>query len=141
MELADSRTLANLKAALQRKAVTNRLYLWLARQADTEGRRDLARLFREVAEGETLHALGMMEHLRKSGDPITGGPMEGWESHLANAVDASRQEAEKLFPDWAEVARQEGFTDVAEWFDALSRAEANHADRFVRYKEALYGSD
>lgn len=139
MELKGSQTHENLKAAFARKAMTNRLYLFLARQADNEGRRDLARLFREVADGETLHGFGLMEHLRTAGDPITGNPMDGWEAYLQNAVDASKQEAETLFPKMAEQARADGFAEIGEWFDSLAKAEANHGDRFVRYKESLYG--
>jgi len=138
VELKGSKTHESLSAALVRKAVANRLYLYLAKQADNEGRRDLARLFRETADGETLHAFGLLEHIKTVGDPLNGSPMGGWEDYLKNAIEASREEAEKVFPGFAQAARDEGFADIADWFDALAKGETVHADRFQRYKESLY---
>jgi rubrerythrin len=137
MELKGSATHANLKAAFARKAMTDRLYRFCAKLADNEGRRDLARLFRELADGETMHAHGLMEHLRAAGDPVTDAPMAGWESWLQNAADASRAEAETLFPEMAAKARADGFAEIAEWFDSLSAAEARHAERLTAYRDGL----
>jgi rubrerythrin len=139
MELKGTPTHENLRSAFVRKAAAGRLYLYLAKTADNEGRRDLARLFRELSDGETLHCHGLMEHLKAAGDPVTGGSMAGWEAYFQNAVDASQEEAEKLFPAFAAQARADGFEDIAEWFESLSRAEANHASRLLQYKETLYG--
>lgn len=138
MDLKGSQTQANLKLALARKAQANRLYLYLAKLSDNEGRRDLARLFRDIAEGESLHALGLLQHMRKAGDPLTGVPLDGWENFVLSAVEGSKEEATKIFPEMAAKAREEGFADVAEWFESLARAEGTHAARFQKYKDGLY---
>lgn len=137
MDLKGSQTHAGLKLAFARKAQANRLYLFLAKLSDNEGRRDLARLFRDIAEGEALHAHGLLQHLRKAGDPLTGAPLETWEHFTQAAIEASKEEATKLFPEMAAKAREEGFAEIADWFDSLARAETAHADRFTRYKDNL----
>src|SRR5438067_11800199 len=70
--LRNSKTHENLKAAFAGESQANRRYIYLAKQADVEGRPDLAGLFRDTAEGETGHAHGHLEYLQEVADPATG---------------------------------------------------------------------
>src|SRR5258706_10605237 len=72
--LHDTKTLENLKAAFAGESQANRRYLYFAKMADVEGQPDIAGLFRDTAEGETGHAHGHLEYLRRGGRPATGGP-------------------------------------------------------------------
>ncbi len=45
-------------------------------------------------------------------------------------VAGETQEAEAMYPGMAKQAREEGFDDVAEWFETLAKAEKSHARRF-----------
>src|SRR5947199_8858657 len=84
--LRNSKTHENLKAAFAGESQANRRYIYFAKQADVEGRPDLAGLFRDTAEGETGHAHGHLEYLQEVGDPATGEPIGDTENNLKGAV-------------------------------------------------------
>ena len=70
--LKGTKTHENLKSAFAGESQANRRYLYFAKQADVEGRPDIAGLFRDTAEGETGHAHGHLEYLEQVGDPVLG---------------------------------------------------------------------
>ena len=74
-ELKGSKTHANLKDAFAGESQANRRYLYFAKVADVEGYPDVAGLFRDTAEGETGHAHGHLDYLKRVGDPATGEPI------------------------------------------------------------------
>ncbi len=130
--LKGSKTHDNLKAAFAGEAQANRRYLYFARQADVEGFPEVAGLFRDTAEGESGHAQGFLDFLRRVGDPVTGLPIGTTAANLEAAVAGETMEYTKLYPEMAATARQEGFPEIAEWFETLAKAERNHAERFQR---------
>ena len=69
--LKNSRTGENLKVAFSAEAQANRRYLYFAQKADLEGHSAAAVVFRVVAEGETGHAHGHLDYLKRVGDPVT----------------------------------------------------------------------
>ena len=131
-QLEGTRTHATLKDAYAHEAQANRRYLYFARQADLDGFPEIAGLFRDTAEGETSHAHGHMDFLKRVGDPVTGLPVGGTERDLESAIAGETEEAERGYPEMAKTAREEGFAEIAEWFETLARAERNHAERFNR---------
>ena len=76
MALKGSKTEQNLKDAFAGESQANRRYLYFAGKADVEGYNDVAAVFRSTAEGETGHAHGHLDFLKKVGDPATGKPIE-----------------------------------------------------------------
>jgi rubrerythrin len=130
MTLKESRTAANLRTAFANEAQANRRYLYFARQADVEGYPEIAGLFRDTAEGETSHAVGFLDQLIKIGDPVTGLPIGNTISNLEDAIAGETEEFTKYYPEMARTAREEGFEEIARWFESLARAEKNHAERF-----------
>jgi len=132
MDLNDSKTLQNLKDAFAGESMANRRYLYFARQADVEGQPDIAGLFRDTAEGETGHAHGHLDYLRKVGDPATGLPIGDTKLNLAAAIHGETHEYTDMYPGMAKTAREEGFDEIADWFETLARAEKSHAGRFRR---------
>ena len=129
-DLQGSRTHQNLKDAFASECQANRRYLYFARLADIEGYPEIAGLFRDTAEGETGHAHGHLDYLRKIGDPATGMPIGTTKVNLDSAIAGETTEHSEMYPRMAKVAREEGFPEVAEWFDTLAKAEGNHAARF-----------
>ena len=129
--LNGTETLENLKRAFAGEAQANRRYVYFARQADVEGYPEIAGLFRDTAEGETGHAAGDLDWLKRIGDPITALPIGTTEKNLAAAVAGEMLEATETYPRMAAVARREGFDDIADWFEMLARAERHHATRFT----------
>jgi rubrerythrin len=129
-ELVGSKTHENLKEAFAGESQANRRYLWFAQKADVEGYPDVAMLFRSVAEGETGHAHGHLDFLAEVGDPATGEPIGETEANLKSAVAGETYEYTEMYPGFARIARDEGFTFIAEWLETLARAERSHAGRF-----------
>ena len=131
------KTHTNLKEAFAGESQANRRYLYFAKVADVEGHPDLAGLFRDTAEGETGHAHGHLDYLKRVGDPATGEPI-GDTHEEPQGVDRGRDvRVHADVPGFAKTAREEGFTEIAEWFETLARAERSHAGRFQKGLDSL----
>lgn len=135
-----SKTHDNLKAAFAGESQANRRYLYFARRADIEGYPDIGGLFRDTSEAETGHAFGHLDFLREAGDPATGLPIGDTEKNLKSAIEGETYEYTEMYPGFARTARDEGFEEVAEWFETLARAEKSHAARFTKGVESLKAS-
>ena len=130
MSLEGSQTLENLKAAFAGESQANRRYLYFAKVADIEGYPDIAGNFRDTADGETGHAHGHLDYIKKVGDPATGLPIGDTLENLAAAVAGETHEYTEMYPGMARTAREEGHDDIADWFETLAKAEKSHAGRF-----------
>jgi rubrerythrin len=129
-ELKGSKTHTNLKEAFAGESQANRRYLYFAQKADIEGYPDISTLFRSIAEGETGHAFGHFDFLATAGDPVTDQPVGATEENLRSAIHGETYEYTEMYPGFARTARDEGFTEIAEWLETLARAEKSHAGRF-----------
>ena len=136
-DLQGTQTYENLKHAFAAESQANRRYLWFAQKADIEGHPDVAALFRSVAEGETGHALGHLEYLAEVGDPASGEPIGDTEENLRAAIASETDESGQMYPGFAAMARDEGFDEIADWFETLARAERGHVDRFRQGLDTL----
>jgi rubrerythrin len=130
--LKGSKTEENLKAAFAGESQANRRYLYFANKADVEGQNDVAALFRSTAEGETGHAHGHLEWLEQVGDPATGLPIGSTRDNLKAAVAGETHEYTDMYPGMAKTAREEGFDEIADWFETLAKAERSHANRYTK---------
>ena len=139
MDLKSSNTEQNLKDAFAGESQANRRYLYFAAKADVEGYNDVSAVFRSTAEGETGHAHGHLEHLEAVGDPATGLPIGGTSDNLKAAIAGEPQEYTDMYPGMAKTARDEGFDEIADWFETLAKAERSHANRFQRALDSLDG--
>ena len=138
MSLKGSKTEQNLKDAFAGESQANRRYLYFAAKADVEGQNDIATVFRSTAEGETGHAHGHLEHLEKAcGDPATGLPIGETKANLASAVQGETHEYTDMYPGMAKTAREEGFEEIADWFETLAKAEKSHAGKFQKTLESI----
>ncbi|MBS1789270.1 MAG: rubrerythrin family protein [Acidobacteria bacterium] len=132
LTLEGSKTHENLVKAFAGESQANRRYLYFARQADIEGYSDVAGLFRDTAEGEAGHAYGHLDFLKEIGDPVTGQPFGNTHENLKSAIASETYEYTEMYPGFARIAREEGFDEIAEWFETLARAERSHAGRFQK---------
>jgi|UniRef100_A0A7C3QYU2 rubrerythrin len=130
--LKGSKTEKNLKEAFSGESQANRRYLYFARKADVEGFPDIAGVFRDTAEGETGHAFGHFDFLKEVGDPATGEPVGDTTTNLKSAVAGETYEYTQMYPGFAKIAREEGFSEISEWFETLAKAEKSHAGRFTQ---------
>ena len=136
-DLNGSQTHENLKAAFAGESQANRRYLYFAKVADVEGYPDIASNFRETAEGETGHAHGHLDYIKRVGDPATGLPIGDTEDNLRAAVAGETHEYTDMYPGMAKTARGEGFSEIADWFETLAKAEKSHANRFQSFLDNL----
>ena len=137
MALKGSKTENNLKEAFAGESQANRRYLYFAQKADVEGYNDDAAVFRSTAEGETGHAHGHLEFLEEVGDPATGKPIGETKNNLVSAVAGETHEYTDMYPGMAKTAREEGFEEIADWFETLAKAEKSHAGKFQKTLEAI----
>jgi rubrerythrin len=111
VSLKNSRTEENLKVAFAGESQANRRYLYFAH--------------------------GHLEYLEEVGDPVTGKPIGPTADNLAAAVAGETHEYTDMYPGMARTAREEGFDEIAEWFETLAKAEKSHAGRFQRALDQL----
>jgi len=136
-ELKGSKTHQNLKDAFAGESQANRRYLYFAKIADVEGYPEVAGNFRETAEGETGHAHGHLDYLKKVGDPATDLPMGATDDNLKAAIAGETHEYTDMYPGMAKTARSEGFNEIADWFETLAKAEKSHAGRFTQMLKSI----
>ena len=135
--LKGSKTEQNLKDAFAGESQANRRYLYFAQKADIKGYNDVSAVFRSTAEGETGHAHGHLEYLEETGDPATGLPIGDTSKNLKASVAGETHEYTDMYPGMAKSAREEGFDEIADWFETLAKAEKSHAGRFTKALETL----
>lgn len=135
--LAGSKSHQNLKEAFAGESQANRRYLYFARIADIEGYPDIGGLFRDTSEAETGHAFGHLDFLKEVGDPCTGVAIGSTEKNLKSAIEGETYEYTEMYPGFAKTARDEGFLELAEWFETLAKAEKSHAGRFNKGLDGL----
>ncbi|SDF48342.1 rubrerythrin family protein [Sporomusa acidovorans] len=115
----------NLAAAFAGESQANRKYLAFAKQADSEGHTQAAKLFRAAAEAETIHALA---HLKAM------GVVKSTAENLKAAVEGETYEFEAMYPDFIKIAKEENHAAAARTFTLANEAEKVHAEL---YKKAL----
>ncbi|HEU4382697.1 MAG TPA: rubrerythrin family protein [Anaeromyxobacteraceae bacterium] len=135
--LKGTKTHGNLKYAFAGESQANRRYLYFAKQADVEGYPEVAGNFRDTAEGETGHAHGHLDYLKSVGDPATDLPIGATDANLKSAIAGETHEYTDMYPGFAKTAREEGFKEIADWFETLAKAEKSHAGKFQKMLESI----
>src|SRR3569833_523719 len=136
-DLKGSKTAQYLRDAFAGESQANRRYLYFAQKADVEGYNDVSTVFRSPAEGEPGHAHGHLEFLEEVGDPATGKPIGTTSNNLKAASAGETHEYTDMYPGMARTAREEGFEEIADWFETLAKAEKSHAGRFQKALDSL----
>jgi rubrerythrin len=126
----------NLLAAFGGESKAHFKYLAYARIAEKEGHREIARLFRAVAEAEAIHALNHFEVMGEAGDT---------EKNLLSAIDGETYEFTQMYPGFIETADKEGENRARISFRLASNVEKIHnalysdaLEKLGRYKEMEY---
>ena len=139
--LKETKSEQNLKEAFAGESQANRRYQYFARAADIEGFPDIAGLFKDTADAETGHAFGHLDFLKEVGDPVTGVPIGKTEANLKSAIEGETYEYTQMYQGMAKTAREEGFPELAEWFETLAKAEKSHAGRFTKGLNQIAGKE
>jgi len=123
-----TKTMDNLAAAFAGESKANRKYLAFAKRADNEGYPQVAKLFRAAAAAETVHA---HNHLR-----IMGG-INTTKENIMEAINGETYEFNDMYPNFLEVAKEEGEKQAVWSFDIANEVEKIHADLYKKASEAL----
>ena len=133
-KLEDSKTLENLREAFLAEASLAYRLRYFAIVAEFEGLDRCAGLFRELAESEETHVHGCLDFLRSVHDPDSRIPIGGTRKNLDSILQTTTERSTQTYPDMAKTAREEGFTDVASWFDTLEKLQRHQTERVRRMK-------
>ncbi len=121
-------TMKNLQAAFAGESQANRRYLAFAAQADQEGYPNLARLFRAIAESETIHAIN---HLK------TMGGVGSTAKNVKEAWQGEKDEYNDMYPMFMDQAKRDGNSEALKTFSWANEAEKIHADFYEKAQQAL----
>lgn len=138
MELKGSRTAANLMLAFAGESLARNRYTFAASVARKEGLEHVAAIFEETAANEKEHAKLFFKQLASLAGtaveiagsyPVVAGDTA---AQLRAALGGENEEWETLYPEFARVAREEGFGEIAHVFEMVAKVEKEHAARFAR---------
>ncbi len=135
MDFKQSETFFNLARAFAGESQARNRYIFYAERAKNDGLEYLSRRIRQIAKNEQAHAQVFFNHIiRSGGEPISninvdgGYPFEldSTEKNMMFAATAEQAENEKIYPSFAEKAKEEGFEAVAASFRLIATIEGEH---------------
>jgi rubrerythrin len=133
-KLENSRTFQNLKKAFGEEAALVFRYLYYAALAEFEGLDRHAKLFKELGEGGHTAAQGVFDYLKRAGDPDTGLAVGGTAKNIESLAQTETRQFSQTYPEMARTAREEGFPDVAAWFDTLEKLKRSRVRKLGKLK-------
>ena len=128
MELKGSRTEANLKAAFAGESQARNKYTYYASKAKKDGYEQIAAIFEETALNEKEHAKIWFKLLN-------GGNIPSTMDNLKDAANGENYEWTDMYPEFAKVAKEEGFDDIAYLFEEVAKIEKEHEERYKKLLE------
>jgi rubrerythrin len=139
MEFKGSKTEKNLLAAFAGESQARTRYTFFASAARKEGYEQIAAVFEETSDNEKEHAKLFFKHLQGGMVEITAaypaGVIGSTAENLKAAAEGEKLEWGTLYPNFAEVAEEEGFSEVARTFRAIAKVEAYHERRYLKLLE------
>jgi len=133
-EIKGTRTEKNLLTAFAGESQARNRYSYAASKAKKENYIKISMVFGEIAEQEKEHAKRLFKFLKGGEVEISAAFPAGFTGttaeNLRMAADGEKHEWGSMYPDFAKVAREEGFEDIAKVFEAISVAEKHHEDRY-----------
>ncbi len=130
MELKGSRTEANLLAAFAGESQARNKYDYAASQAKKEGYEQIASIFEETARNEKEHAKMWLKL-------VNGGKIGSTSENLKAAAEGENYEHTDMYKEFAQVAREEGFNDIADLFEGVGAIEKEHEERYLSLLKSL----
>lgn len=138
-KLKGSKTEQNLLKAFSGESQARNRYTYYAKQARKEGYEQIAAIFEETAENEKEHAKVFFKHLEGGMVEITAeypaGIIGTTEENLLEAAEGEKMEWGTLYPDFGQVAEDEGFPEIAHSFRNIAKVEAEHEKRYRKLHE------
>ena len=130
MELKGSRTEANLLAAFAGESQARNKYTFYASKAKKEGYEQIAAIFEETANNEKEHAKLWFKYLK-------GGEVPATTANLEDAAAGEHYEWTDMYKGFADVAQEEGFTEIAATMRMIASVEKTHEERYRKLIQNL----
>lgn len=124
-ELKGSKTEENLKIALAGESQAAVKYSFYAKKAMKDGYEQIGAIFNETAHNEHTHAKIWFKLLH-------GGDIPETKDNLVDAAAGEQYEWTNMYADFAKVAREEGFKDIATLFEKVAAIEKTHEERYLK---------
>ncbi|MBU0744459.1 MAG: rubrerythrin family protein [Gammaproteobacteria bacterium] len=135
MTIKGSKTEKNILTAFAGESQARNRYTYAAAKAKKEGYVQISKIFEETASQEKEHAKRLFKLLEGGEVEISGsfpaGQILSTEENLRNAASGENHEYKEMYPDFAKIAREEGFDEIADIFMAIAVAEKQHERRFL----------
>jgi rubrerythrin len=123
MDLKGTKTEQNLMAAFAGESQARNKYTYFASVAKKEGYEQIAEIFLKTADNEKEHAKLWFKALGELGDTA---------KNLAAAAEGENYEWTEMYDEFAKVADEEGFHDLAEQFRGVAAIEKHHEERYLK---------
>ena len=130
--LKGSKTEANLQAAFAGESQARNKYTYFASKAKKEGFVQIAAIFEETAKNEQEHAKIWFKLLH-------GGEIPTTEENLLAAAEGENYEWTDMYAEFAKVAHEEGFHDIATLFEGVAAIEKEHEERYRKLLSNVKG--
>lgn len=124
MELKGSKTEANLQTAFAGESMATNKYTYFASKAKKDGYQQIAAIFEETAANEREHA--------KMWYKLINGGIDSTLENLGHAAEGENYEWTDMYSEFAKVAREEGFEQIAALFEGVAAIEKEHEERYRR---------
>ena len=125
MELKGSKTEQNLMTAFAGESQARNKYSYYASRAKKDGYEQIAAIFEETAGNEKEHAKMWFKLLHNDEVPDTM-------TNLRDAANGENYEWTEMYDEFAKVAREEGFVEIAKKFELVAAVEKNHEERYLK---------
>ena len=132
MELKGSKTEQCLLTAFAGESQARNKYTYFASKAKKEGYEQIAQIFLETAENEKEHAKMWFKHLNGIGTTA---------ENLKAAAEGENHEWTEMYKEFAQIAREEGFTLIAKQFEMVGQIEKSHEERYQAILAKVEGDE
>lgn len=134
--LKGTKTEKNLLTAFAGESQARNRYTYWASVAKKEGYEQISAIFLDTAENEKEHAKRFFKFLEGGEVEIQAaypaGVIGKTEENLKMAADGENYEHTKMYPEFAKIAEEEGFSEIAGVFRAIAVAEKGHEERYLK---------
>lgn len=136
-----SETMKNIVRAIAGESMARNKYTYFASKARKDGFEQIAAIFEETADNEKEHAKRLMKLLKED----TESSLESYDfpvvkstaENLGTAAAGENFEHTKMYPEFAKIAKEEGFEEVARVFTEISEVEEEHEKRYLKLKDNI----
>lgn len=147
MQLKGSKTAQNLITSFAGESQANMRYTLAAKAAKKEGYVQISRIFEETAMNEREHAARFYKFLKEEYELEAIELTEGYTAfpvvyhdtlkNLEGAIEGENEEAETMYPQFADVAEEEGFDEIARAYRNIGKVEEAHKNRFQKLHDNI----